>query len=109
MVSSFSRSSKSPSVGVVAALAAREGDRLLETGGRGFFSEELRMEFHASGSSKPGISSGYLRTRLPVTQRMTWPAGDSLIMAAILVISKGKLPSDGTMTGKVNRRNRRVS
>lgn len=37
-----------------------------------------------AGNSKPGSSSGYWRTLLPVAQRMTWPRGASRKSSVIM-------------------------
>jgi len=49
----------------------------------GPFSEELSIALYVAGSWKPGSSSGYLRTLLPVIHLIIWPNGASLIRAAM--------------------------
>ena len=46
-------------------------------------SAELRTALYVAGSSKPGNSSGYLNSLLPLINRISWPRGASLIRSSM--------------------------
>lgn len=68
-------------VDVIVDASESEGDS--EIGSFSLIGEELRAVLYNSGNWKPGFSSGYWRTLLRVTKRMSCPMGASLMMSAM--------------------------